>query len=435
MKDENIIEVSDLSFSYHSKKPVLQDLSLTVGQGDFLGIIGPNGSGKSTFLKLLNGILTPTKGSIYYRQRLLSSYSQLEIARKIAYVPQDTGLDFQFRVKDFVLLGRNPYLNWWGSILREDWRISRRAMELTNTWSFRDSFMGELSGGERQRVYLARALAQEPELLLLDEPVSHLDINYQQEIFNLLRYLNLEGLTVVVVSHDLNLASQFCSHLALFAEGKVFRFGVPGEVLTPSSIFKVYGVRVKELNSGGDTPFILPEIEVDFPPEILERYGADVMQKERLKVHMISGGGSGKGLLNILHKAGFKLSVGVLNEGDADWEEARRLGVSMITEQPFSPISEAKQRELAEKVQNSDLLIITNLPFGYGNLANLEVAADYEGKFLLLEEEVIDRRDFTGGRAKALWEQLKNRPEVRVFADERSLLRYIFEEILGGERK
>ncbi|MEC9488100.1 MAG: ABC transporter ATP-binding protein [Halanaerobium sp.] len=432
MEREALLQISGLGFAYE-EDPVLRGLDLVVPAGDFLAIVGPNGSGKSTLLRILNGILTPGQGKVAWGGKMLADMSRLEVASKIAYVPQNTGLDFQYRVIDFVLLGRNPYLNWWGRTGPEDMRVARRVMELTKTWAFRDKMMGELSGGERQRVFLARALAQEPEVLLLDEPVSHLDINYQQEIFNLLRYLNLEGLTLLVVSHDLNLAARFCSRMALFQGGDIYHLGTPAEVLTAENIARVYGVKVKLLSGDGERPVILPEINVEFAGKAFSSGNPEQFPGRRLKAHLITGGGAGKGLLNILHKMGLELSVGVLNKGDADWEEAKKLKLPVITAEPFSPVTKGEKERLQATIEECQLLIIANLPFGYGNLANLEVAAEYEGEMLLLEEEVIEKRDFTDGRAAKLWNRCKARSGSKVFRDERSLLKYILKKIQEGD--
>lgn len=248
--------VDQVTFSYRSHWGLTQDhaegraldgLSCEVGVGEILGVIGPNGSGKSTLLKLLAGILPPQQGTIRLRGRPLASFGRQELARVVAYVPQHSPVAFPFTLAEFVLMGRFPHcqsdgaLGWFGWETPEDLRAAERAMEAMEILHLANRAVGEVSGGERQRAVIARALAQEPRILLLDEPTVFLDLRHQVEICAILRRLNREqALTVVWVSHDLNLAGQCCDRLMLLKEGTVARLGVPSEVLQPDVIESVY---------------------------------------------------------------------------------------------------------------------------------------------------------------------------------------------------
>lgn len=237
---DTLLKVNNLSGGY-DKKVVIKDISLEVKKGDFLGIIGPNGSGKSTLLKLMSRALIPQKGKIIFEDKDILQMKLKEFAQKAAFVPQDTVINFSFSVEEIVLMGRTPYLGRLQFEAKEDFLIAQQALSLTDAAYLKDKRIDELSAGERQRVIIAKALAQQPALLFLDEPTSHLDIGHQIQILGLLRKLNRqERLTIVMVLHDLNLASEYCNRIVLVNEGEIFKEGPPCEVLTYQNIETVY---------------------------------------------------------------------------------------------------------------------------------------------------------------------------------------------------
>jgi iron complex transport system ATP-binding protein len=239
-----MIEVDSIFFRYHQDW-VLQDVSFQVRKGEFVGVIGPNGSGKTTLLKILYRLLSPQQGEVLFDHLSLKKMSRGEIAKKIAVVAQEAYPAFPFRVIEMVLMGRSPYLGHLMFESPKDLEIARRAMEWTEILPISQRPIDELSGGERKRVYIARALAQEPEVVLLDEPTTNLDIHHQVESLDLVLSLNREkGLTILMASHDLNLASEYCDRLILLQHGKIFHMGPPEEVMTRENIEKVYGCQV-----------------------------------------------------------------------------------------------------------------------------------------------------------------------------------------------
>ena len=239
-----MIEVKDLAFSYDGT-PFIEGVGFRVGAGEFCGIVGPNGSGKTTLLKLFSKILKPVAGSIRLGGDDIAGMRAREIAKRLAVVPQETSIAFPFRVAEVVLMGRAPYLGGFRFEGTEDLEIAQRAMELTGTCTLADRYFFELSGGEKQMVIIARALAQQTEVLLADEPTAFLDIRHQVEIYDLIKDLNLrKGLTVVSVLHDLNLASLYCDWLIMLDRGRVYRMGKAEEVLTYANIREVYGTEV-----------------------------------------------------------------------------------------------------------------------------------------------------------------------------------------------
>ena len=250
------IEVEGLSFRYYAKEGrgrtwTLDHLSFHVDAGEILGIVGPNGSGKSSLLKILSGLLRVGEGDVLLGGTSLQKQSQADIARLVAVVPQEYAQVFPFTVAETVLMGRFPHrtVRWWsmgiGDETASDLASAHQAMVDTDVVSLADRLVSDLSGGERQRVVIARALAQEPKILLLDEPTAFLDINHQIEICSLVARLRAERqLTVVLVSHDLNVASQYCDRVLMLKEGQLCRIGSPEETIRPEVLRMVYGCDV-----------------------------------------------------------------------------------------------------------------------------------------------------------------------------------------------
>ena len=237
---EILLKAEHVSGGYH-KEIIVHDVSFEIARGDFLGIIGPNGSGKSTLLRLLTQVLPLERGDVELNGEKISRMSVRQLAKKVAFVPQDTFIHFPFSVEEIVLMGRIPHLKRLQFETQKDFLIVENAMTLTDVLPLRRKEIDELSAGERQRVIIAKALTQEPVLLFLDEPTSHLDIGHQVQVLDLLKRLNREKkLTVVIVLHDLNLASEYCDRILLLNEGKVFKEGSPEEVLTYANIEAVY---------------------------------------------------------------------------------------------------------------------------------------------------------------------------------------------------
>jgi iron complex transport system ATP-binding protein len=239
-----MIEVDSIFFRYHQDW-VLQDVSFQMRKGEFVGVIGPNGSGKTTLLKILYRLHSPQQGEVLFDRVSLKKMSRREIARKIAVVAQEAYPAFPFRAIEMVLMGRSPYLGHLMFESPKDLEIAKKAMEWTEILPISQRSIDELSGGERKRVFIARALAQEPEMILLDEPTSNLDIHHQVEFLDLVLSLNREkGLTILMASHDLNLASEYCDRLIFLQSGKIYKMGSPEEVMTRENIERVYGCKV-----------------------------------------------------------------------------------------------------------------------------------------------------------------------------------------------
>jgi len=235
-----MLKIEDLVCGYENF--LLKDISFKVNSSEMVGVIGPNGSGKTTLIRAITKLIKPKKGRIIYQGKDITKLSFKELAKEIAVVSQDIYFPNTVKVKDFVLLGRIPHFKKLQFLeTNKDLEIVEKVMKLTETFEIKSRFLKETSGGERQLVLIAKALAQEPKLLLLDEPTTHLDIKHKIKILDLIKRLNKEyGLTVLIVLHDLNLASQYCDRLILLNEGKIYKIGTPSEILTHRIIEEVY---------------------------------------------------------------------------------------------------------------------------------------------------------------------------------------------------
>jgi iron complex transport system ATP-binding protein len=401
-----LLNVDGVECRYGSVK-VLEDVSLTVKEGDFVGILGPNGSGKTTLLKSISRILKPHKGVILLNKADIYSLKGVEVAQQLAVVPQDTAIGFSFAALDIVLMGRNPHMTRFQMESAKDMAIARKVMTLTNTWNLAERPINELSGGEKQRVIIARALAQEPKILLLDEPMTHLDIINQLEIMDLVKGLCVkEGLIVLAVFHDLNLAARYCTSAVLLKNGKVFSAGSLDAVLTSENmknVFKVNAIVQKHLVT--NSLFVIPLSPPKSP------------QSKKCSIHLICGAGTGTALMKILLDEGYSVTTGVLNVLDTDFETAQFLKIPVTTEAPFSPITEKTHKANLEMINKASTVVLTSVPFGYGNFQNLEAAKETLERGIpvfVIDEVPIESRDFTQGKAKALFMGLKSKGAVFV---------------------
>lgn len=396
-----VLEVDSLQFRY-DEDLILKNISFSIQKGEFVSIIGPNGSGKSTLLKNLCNICKPSQGILKIDDVDVEKYKVKELARKIALVPQDTSIAYDFSVFDVVLMGRNPYIGRFEKEKDSDFEITKEALKATNTFHLRDRNINEISGGERQRVIIARALTQQPDIIFLDEPTSHLDINHQIEILSLLRKLNREKeTTIVLVIHDINLASRYSDKIILMNNGEILSMGSPKEVITRSNIEKAYDLNViVEENPYTDSLFIVPlSLKGERKKTINKR------------VHVISGGGTGGEILSKLEETGCFISAGVINVGDTDWELAKKLSLNIVEEKPFTGISQEAFRKNMEFIKKTDLIVLSSTPYGKGNMKNLEAA--YLGLKMGKSVYLVDNchgyceYDYTGGEAVKIIDKMK----------------------------
>ncbi|MCX7925028.1 MAG: heme ABC transporter ATP-binding protein [Fimbriimonadales bacterium] len=386
----------------YRQTPVVWDASLQVAPGQVVVLLGPNGAGKSTLLRTLARTLTPFSGTRMLEGKPYESYSPTELARLVAYAPQETPAEMGFTIAELVMMGRYPHQKGFWSMSRADRDAVQRALAHTALTHLAERTLSQLSGGERQRVNLARALAQEARYLLLDEPTAHLDLHHQTQLMHRLRqYAHEHGIGALIVLHDLNLASQYADWIALMSQGRIVAQGTPDEALQPALLEQVYQTPVlRQTNPLTGRPLLFalsPDTAPVAPPDAPHAF-------------VIAGGGAGAAVYYTLLTAGWRVSTGVLNLLDTDEEVARALRLTHITEQPFSPISDAAYQQAQQLIQSADAVVIAETPFGHGNLRNLELALWAQARGIpvyALTTRPIEQRDFTGGEATRLWNALR----------------------------
>jgi iron complex transport system ATP-binding protein len=403
------LKISDVDCYYGAIK-ALENVSFSVEGGEFVGILGPNGSGKTTLLRTISKTLKPKVGTIFLDDLNIYNMKNIELAKKLAVVPQETMTTFDFKALDVVLMGRNPHIERFGIESREDLAVARSVMELTNTWHLANRPLNELSGGEKQLVIIARALAQEPKVLLLDEPTTHLDIGNQLEIMDLLREICTERkLVILAVFHDFNLASRYCDSALLLGNKKIFSMGPTSDVLTSKNIKSVFDVdMIVKRHPITESLYVVP----------LSTLKLNTKKSNGIIIHLICGGGTGVPLMKSLMENGYSITTGVLNTLDTDYDAATTLGIPVVIGAPFSPITEEAYKANLDLINEAKAVVVSDVAFGHGNLKNLEIAkvALRNRKLVVLVEETpIQQRDFTNGRAHRLFEELKS--EGAIVAD------------------
>jgi iron complex transport system ATP-binding protein len=382
------IEFQGIAAGYKDVQ-VLHDIDLAIGEGEMVAVLGPNGAGKTTLFRVLTGLHPPLAGRVRIFGREVARIRAAERARLVGVVPQSVETPVAFSVAEMVRMGRTAVRPRWGRASVADQQIVERAMAYTDIASLKDRPFPGLSGGERQRAVIAMALVREPRILLLDEATSHLDLNHRFEVLRLAERLNTDqGVTVVMISHDLSLAADFCRRLILLDRGRIAADGTPAAVLTDDLLRRVYQCDIRVQRDSQTGAFTIAP----------GRRQATSQAGRGIRVHLVCGGGSGEELLRRLILLGYTVSCGVLNQGDSDTLTAAALGVGAAVERPYSPIGpEALQRAM-ELARSADAIILAAVPFGPGNLANLELleAILALGRPVLVVEG-IEQRDYTPG--------------------------------------
>ncbi|MCW4016136.1 MAG: ABC transporter ATP-binding protein [Candidatus Bathyarchaeota archaeon] len=400
------LSIDGIECSYGSVD-VLKDINFNVKSGEFLGILGPNGSGKTTLLKSISRVLKPKKGAILIGTENIYNMKTVDVAKQMAVVPQSTPVSFDFTALEVVLMGRNPHMARFKMEGKKDLEIAKKSMELTRTWEFADRPVTELSGGEIQRVIIARALTQEPQILLLDEPTTHLDISNQLEIMDLIKHLcETQKLLIVAVFHDFNLAARYCDSIILLKDGKIVAAGKSNDTLTSENVKKVFSVNT-----------IVKNHPITGQLHVIPISRPIILQPKSLIVHLICGGGTGSPIMKTLLDEGYRVTAGVLNLLDTDQETAQLLSIPTTNEAPFSPITTEAHKANLQMISKANVLVVTPTQFGDGNLRNLDAAetALKQGiPTVLLENGPMGERDFTNGKATEYLKRLKTKGATTV---------------------
>jgi len=412
---EPILQVRDLAVAY-GQEPVIADFSCAIQKGEFVSLVGANGSGKSTLLRAFSRLIRPVGGQVVVDGADIWERDQAWLARRLAVVPQDSNVAFDFTVLETVLMGRAPHLGKFAIEKTDDMEIALEALRSTSLEALADKPITAISGGERQRAVIARALAQQPSVLLADEPTAHLDINHQIAILELLRGLShRRQLGLFAALHDLNLASLYSDRIFMLAGGRVLVAGTPSAVITEENVRHAYGIhaKIKPHPTTGRPYMTLAGRH--YPRRAVMAADSGGFRS----VHVICGAGTGAALLEQLYEEGRDVSAGVVNVADSDQQTAERLDLDRVEEAPFSAISPEAHRQNLALCFAADVVVVCGLPFGEGNLANLEAASEalrHGRRVILANRPPIEERDFTEGRATALFKDMVSRGAV--IADE-----------------
>lgn len=397
-------------------RPVVADVSLEVRPGEIVGLIGPNGAGKTTLLRSVSGKARVFSGSVGVAERPVGSYSHMELARLVAVLPQASPSTFAFTARQFVEMGRHAHVSRFGDLSSADRAAVERALALTDTGDLSVRRVDELSGGDLQRLTLAQALAQEPAVLLLDEPTSHLDLNHRLQVLDVVRSLADGGLAVLAVFHDLDMAARYSDRLAVVARGSIHVQGTPSEVLTRSLLADVFGVAaVIGTDPVTGTVQVLPVV----------RSEAASTGARGIRVLVVSGSGTGAAAMRRLVLDGFEVCAGALSQADTDGAVAQALGLRTRELAQFAALTDEDESAVRALADASDAVVIMASPFGPENLGNLRAVAHRASRAVLVGS-LMPEMDYARGEAQALWDGLA-RAGALACADARDLVRCIEE--------
>ncbi len=363
-----MLKMSKLSVGYSNA--ILTGIDLTVEGGEILGIIGPNGSGKSTLLKTISAILKPMDGVVYVDGRNVHKLKPLELAKKLAVTTTDRSDVGFLKGFDVVSLGRYPYTDAFGRLSERDAEIVMEALRLVNAEHLADKPFSEMSDGEKQKIMIARALAQQPKVLLLDEPTSFLDAKHRVEIPLILRRIaNEKRIAIVLTTHDIELAVRVCDRIAMVKNGRIIAEGW-AEDLDSKIVEELYDISVAKFD-----PFL----------------GTFELKGEgRARIHIVCGGGSGARVMRLLTKNRIPFSVGVIHEDDIDFYVAKHCAVEVVKERPYEDIRDKTLEDALRIVENCDFVIDTGFPIGKINAKNLELLRTAKRVYSLRNKEELE---------------------------------------------
>jgi iron complex transport system ATP-binding protein len=347
--------MQDLSVGYGTRR-VLEGISANLGRGQFVTLLGPNGAGKTTLLRTLARLLNPVGGAVFLQGKDIAGLTPSQVARSQAVVLTERVNPGLITVSELVSLGRHPHTGFQGKLSSADRQRVVEALEAVKALDLAGRRLGELSDGERQKVMIARALAQDPALIILDEPTMHLDLKHRLEVMNILRRLcRQQGITVLASLHEVDLAARVSDMVALVKEGRITQWGPPEQLLSDQAVASLYGL----------------DHSAHFSHEmgVLELNGDHHLGP----VFVAAGGGSGVKLFRLLTKRAYGIQSGVLHTSDIDHQVARALGAELISQEPFQPITPDKVAQAQAMLQDTPRVIDAGFPVSDLNRANLDL--------------------------------------------------------------
>ena len=392
-------------------RPALVGVDLEVPSGQFVALVGPNGSGKTTLIRAALGFQPPSEGYVELFGERVDRMPPLERARRVAWVPQEEPARDNVPLIEYVLYGRYAHRGMLEGDSPEDRTLAMRILREVGLEDRAADGILSISGGERQRAILARALAQETDLLLLDEPTSHLDIGHQLDILGRVRELaRARRVTVLAALHDLNLAARFADRVAVLSRGRLVADGTPDSVLSEALLLRVWGVSAQlRRDPRTGAPFLIPYA---LPPP----RPAPAGRGEAGPVHVVGGGGAASACLRLLNEAGFTVTTGVLHLFDSDTETAEALGLPIAREVPFAPLGPESRQRNEELLAHAAAIVVAPFVVGPSNLANLTDVRPHvvRAPTYLLARPPIAERDFCGGAATATYAELRRAGAVEL---------------------
>jgi iron complex transport system ATP-binding protein len=396
------IDVDDVSVALGGVT-VLDSVSTSVDEGRFVGLVGPNGAGKTTLLRTINGALAPDRGAVHVVGEDVATLGSRATSRLVASVPQSTAIAFEFPVRHVVAMGRTPHIGRFGTRAAADREAVDAAMERAAVTDLADRPVTEVSGGERQRVFLARALAQDTPVLLLDEPTSDLDVNHQVRTLDIVSDLVAEGRTVVAAIHDLDLAARYCDELRLLYDGRIQAAGPPASVLTDATVESAFGARARVVEHPvtGSTS--------------VTAFGTDAATADG-RVHVVGGGGAATPVLHHLDAAGFECSVGAVSADDPDAETARAIDADLVTVPPYAPVDDEARAAVVDRLRHADAVVVADVTVAPGNRPVLDAVREADAPVVVVDGRPIDARNLAGAAGRRLDARLRRRG--RVVADD-----------------
>ncbi|HIE4741053.1 TPA: ABC transporter ATP-binding protein [Clostridioides difficile] len=348
-----MLKTNNLSVGYNNKV-VISNINVEVKNGEILCLLGSNGAGKTTLLRSLSKLISPIKGEIYLNGVNINCISRKALSKKMALVLTNRLLGDLMTVQDIVNTGRYPYTGFFGSLSKKDLIMVDEALESVDALHLKKRYFDELSDGEKQKVLVARALVQEPEIIILDEPTTHLDIKHRLELINILKKLSKEkSISVILSLHEIDIALKSCDKVALIKNNKVIAYGQPEDVVDEDIINSLYELDDKNFNS------LLGSVEIS--------------NKSKNEVFIIGGGGKATPIYRAFTKKGIGLYSGIIHENDIDYEIGRTMGIKMFTENPFEPISDESFDLAIRNLNDSKIIIDTGFSVGETNKRNIDI--------------------------------------------------------------
>ncbi|KAJ52358.1 iron complex transport system ATP-binding protein [Clostridium tetanomorphum] len=347
------LNTKDLSVGYENKI-IVKDININIVKGETLCLLGPNGAGKTTILRTISKLLKPIKGMVYIEEENIKDISNKELSKKMSVVLTNKFNGGLMTVFNVVAMGRYPYTGFFGYLGKKDMEKISEALKIVHAEDIKEAYFDELSDGQKQKVLVARALVQEPDIIVLDEPTTHLDIKHRLELIEILRNLTKQrGITVILSLHEIDMALKSCDKVALVNKGEIVAYGTPEDVVDEDTIEKLYGIKEANFNN------LLGSIELS--------------NNNKPKAFVIGGSGYGASIYRILTKYNIGFYTGVLHENDVDYEIARTIGLPILKEKAFEGIKDESIKKAKEMIDEVSFVIDSAYPVGYINKSNLQL--------------------------------------------------------------